>query len=110
MASSEPAIMVCTSHGRPRISTWVSTVSMITMPRLSITRAGTMNRYVGLWTSRKRRGRQPWRGVGAGDDQEAGGPPPVAPRGELPLPSARVVLDRELPDVQLLLGRPHDHL
>ena len=37
-------------------------------------------------------------------------PPAVAPGRELRLAAARVVVDRELADVQLLLGRPHHHL
>ena len=44
------------------------------------------------------------------DQQEAQVAPPVAEAGELGFPAARVVLDRQLLDGQVLLGRADDHL
>ena len=43
-------------------------------------------------------------------EQEAQVAPAVAEARELGLAAARVVLDRELADVELLLGGPDDHL
>ena len=80
------------TRGRGRPSE-ASTVSAISAPRTAITAPGTMNRCVGLWTSRKRRWRQPSRKLESFDS-----------------PLARVVLDRDLVDLEPLLGRADHHL
>ena len=61
MHSSSPAMTVCRFHSRPKIGIWVSAMIVISSPSASSAAPGTMNRCVGLWTSRKRRWRQPSR-------------------------------------------------
>ncbi len=72
LVSRAPAIGECTSQLRARISRWPTTVSMTRAPITDITAPGRMNRWVGLWTRRKRRWRQPSRKLVTSDSPRAG--------------------------------------
>ena len=91
--SSAPPTIVCRSHARPSTSTWSSTVSAISVPSTAISGAG--------------HDEQPG---GAVHEQEAQVAPAVPEARELRLALARVVVDRDLLDLEPLLARADHHL
>ena len=70
--SSDPVISVWRSHVRPKISKFVKTTAWISAPSSSRPMPGIRNRCVGLWTSRKRRWRQPSRKLDSFDSPPRG--------------------------------------
>ncbi len=91
-AARRPSI-AWTPHTRPSTCSSPTEIARTTVPSASSSAPGSMNRCVGLWTSRKRRCRQPSRKLESFDSP---------PRGWYSIGNS--------PDVEALLGGPDDHL